>query len=577
MPPETDQRAPPETSSQARARWRRFTAASGSQAPDLRIGLAASFTAEPLVPLLGAELLARGFTPAITLAPYGQIFQVCQQPAALLPGCEVIVIAWRIEDLLLPEALAFLRRDPAGWPQILEKLRAFVEAITALRAGFVGGVVVALPPFPAMLPAPLEELAPPHSAAALHRAVTTELAQRLAAIEGVLLWDLDAPQRELGLEASLAFQHWYLYRQPFADPFLFAAAKLLARLITASRRAPRKCIILDADNTLWGGIIGEDGLAGIQLSDDFPGSAYRDFQRLLLHWHAQGVLLAIASKNNEADVWEVFDRHDGMLLRREHLATWRIDWQNKSDNIALVAADLNIGLESLVFIDDNPLEIESLRAELPAVECVLLPEDPAEIVPKLRALTLFDRTAVTAEDRSRTEMLRAERARREAAAPVSHADFLQTLQLEVTVTRAEPPDLERIAQLVNKTNQFNLTTRRRTLEEIRALATSPRHRLWAVRVRDRFGDYGLTGVAIAEATSNRSAWLLDTFLLSCRVLGRGVETAVLAAITEAAKREGISTLQAHFLPTAKNAPAKDFLPSHGFQPISDEAWELSLT
>jgi len=322
--------------------------------------------------------------------------------------------------------------------------------------------------------------------------------------------------------------------------------------------------------------VGEEGLSGIDLGDEFPGSAYRDFQKLLLYWRQQGVLLAISSKNNEADVWEVFKKHSGMVLKREDISAFQINWEPKSEKIPLIAKALNIGVDSLVFIDDNPMEIDYMRAGRPEVQSILLPEEPADIAGFLQSLHLFDRLDITQEDRQRADMIRAEQQRESLGTGLSKDEFRRSLELKLDLFLAQPVDLDRIAQLINKTNQFNLTTIRRTLDEVRALGSSPKHRIFGLSVADKFGDYGLTGVVVIEVSEDRSHWIIDSLLLSCRVLGRGVETALLAAIALEAGAEGVTEIVGSFVPTAKNKPAATFFEDHGFRQEPDQRWRISL-
>ena len=391
---------------------------------------------------------------------------------------------------------------------------------------------------------------------------------------GIHLLDLDTIQAEYGVTASLDWRQWYLYRQPFKDAFLRRAAEKIVRMIAASRRAPKKCIVLDADNTLWGGIIGEDGLDGIAIGDEFPGSPYRDFQRLLLHWRSQGIFLAVASKNNEADLHEVFDRHQGMILKREHISAWAVNWRPKAESIPAIAKALNIGIDSLVFIDDNPMEIAQMRQAWPDVTSVQLPDEPAEILPFVQSLTCFDSLDRTDEDRLRADMMLAEQSRK-ALGDLAIEEFQRALQLRIAFSPADDSELGRVTQLINKTNQFNLTTIRRTLDEIRELSRSPRHRIYTLKVRDKFGDYGLTGVVIVDRQQGNE-WAIDTLLLSCRVLGRGVEKALLAALAEDARGEGVLAITARFVPTEKNAPSKNFLPDQGFHHVADQNWRIAV-
>jgi FkbH-like protein len=266
-----------------------------------------------------------------------------------------------------------------------------------------------------------------------------------------------------------------------------------------------------------------------------------------------------------------------MVLKRSDISAWQINWDAKAHGILLIAKALNIGIDSLVFIDDSPMEIDYMRCAQPEVSSVLLPEEPADIVSTLQQLTFFDRLDVSEEDNSRADMMRAELDREALSVKMSKEQFLQALELRINLSRAGPEDLGRVAQLINKTNQFNLTTVRRTLDEVRVLAGSVDYRLYALRVADKFGDYGLTGVAVIHVTMGGQTWNFDSLLLSCRVLGRGVESALLSALAEDARAEGAIAFTASFFPTRKNALAATYLPDHGFMLQDDGNWRLALT
>jgi len=560
--------------------WRKYAeqAAGKEIQPSLNIGIAASFTANSLIPFLGAPLVEAGFAPSIEIGPYNQLFQVClDHKSHFHSDLNVLILLFRLEDIALDDLMAFLHGDATAFERARAKIDLLASALQKLRGTFTGSIIVNLPPFPSILPAHTLSLDNSQGLGKLHRGLTTPFVEQIKEIPGVRICDFDAIQREHGLSRSFDSRQWYLYRQPFTDSFLQVAGAVLARMVKAFKIAPKKCIVLDCDNTLWGGIIGEDGLGGIQLGDEFPGTAYRDFQRLLLYWRQQGVFLALASKNNEADVWEVFDKHSGMLLKREHISAWQINWEPKSENIPKIAKALNIGTDSLVFVDDNPAEVDYMRQARPEVVSILLPEEPADIMENLRTIALFDRLEITQEDRQRSDMMKAEEQRVALGSSLSKEEFQKSLGLCVDVFQARPEDLDRIAQLINKTNQFNLSTIRRSLDEVRELANSSSHRIFGLRVSDKFGDYGLTGVVIAEVLPKSSEFIIDTFLLSCRVLGRGVETALLSVLAEEAKKEGASELVANFIPTAKNAPAAAFLPDHRFVSEDKKLWRIAVS
>lgn len=535
------------------------------QNPDFSVGITASFTAESLVPYVGAALLECGCSPVVHIAPYNQLFQTCLDPRAVFseePFPDLLLLLWRIEDLLASELASLSRGDDKALEVALEKTVQLVEAVTSLCGQFEGTVICGVPPFPQSVAAAPEDLRAPVTSSRLHRRVCDAWCDRLSLLERAVLLDLDGFQRSFGALAAFDARKWYLYMQPYTDAFLASVGKGVGRVYAARFRAPRKCLVLDCDNTLWGGIVGEDGIEGVALGDEFPGKAYRDFQQLALSWQRQGVLLALLSKNNEADVWHVFDNHDGMVLRREHIAAWRIGWGPKAQGMAELAEELNIGLDAFVFVDDSAFELEQVRSAHPGVLCIQAPEDPAYLTAAVRCAAPFDRLEVVAEDQDRTVMYARERERRAASMGMDPPTFLESLELRVEAFAIREEHLGRAAQLVNKTNQFNLTTTRRSREQLGALLFSPDWRLYAMRVSDRFGEYGLTGLAIVRCGD--AQWELDTFLMSCRVLGRGVESAFLAYIAAEARASGVSQLAGRFVPTDRNSPAADFLPRHGF-------------
>lgn len=562
-----------------KARWRRACRERSRCAarPGLRVGIAATVTAEPLVPLLGTELLERGIAPEIALAPYNQLFQTCLDWRGAFPdegGLDALVLLWRLDEIVAEALRRYAGGAEAALGDAHARIDALADAVAALRDAFAGALFAATPPLPQL---PDVDPRDPHTGPRLlraHAALSARWLERLAGIAGATPFALDSIERCVGSLRAFDARTAYLYRQPWRETFWLEVARDLARALATARVAPHKCLVLDCDDTLWGGIVGEVGLGGIALGDDFPGSVYLDFQRQILALHDRGVLLALASKNDEASVWEVFERHDAMLLRRDHLAAWRIDWSSKANNVAAIAAELNLGRDSLVFVDDNPSEIAEVSALHPEVTCLRVPEEPAELPRLLPEAALFDGLGTTTEDRTRTQMVRAEASRRRERAAMTEEQFLASLELEVEVRQAAPEHLARVAQLIAKTNQFNLTSIRRSPEEVEALAKADDARILIARVADRFGDYGLVGVAVLRA--GHAAWSLDTFLLSCRVLGRGVETAFLALAAEHLRREGAQRLRAHYVETPKNGPVAQLLPDHGFAPDGD-AWLVDLT
>lgn len=328
----------------------------------------------------------------------------------------------------------------------------------------------------------------------------------------------------------------------------------------------KKCLVLDLDNTLWGGVLGEDGMDGIKLSGDYPGKAFHYFQEGLLALSRSGVILAVCSKNNETDVLEAWEKNPFMVLRKEHFATWRINWTDKATNIREMAEELNLGLDSFVFVDDNPSERELIRQTLPMVEVPEFPSRPYELPVFFKELVdkYFRVYAITGEDRLKTGQYKANARRAQARKEYSDLQsFIASLDIRITVEAANDFNIPRIAQMTQKTNQFNLTTRRYTDTDVRERVLSG-WKVWCIGVEDKFGDNGITGCVMVDGDT------VDTFLLSCRILGKGIETAFLKQILRLLKADGVKSVKASYLPTAKNAQVRDFYDRCGFSCVNEE-------
>jgi len=320
----------------------------------------------------------------------------------------------------------------------------------------------------------------------------------------------------------------------------------------------KKCIVLDLDNTLWGGIVGEDGMDGIALALKGKGADFIAFQQALLDMYDRGIILAINSNNNPDDALRVIRTHPNMILKEKHFAAQRINWNDKVTNLCELAKELNIGLDSMVFFDDSPTNRHAVRGMLPEVEVPELPEDPSLYTKTLLSLPYFTTKAITDEDKMRGNLYVTERLRKESEKDFSSTEeFLKSLGLEVRVHRNDAESLERLAQLSEKTNQFNTNKRPLTVDEVRALVESGEHEVFHARVTDRFGDSGIT--AVSFITKRKDHWHIDTLLMSCRVLGRGIEQAFMHAIATAAKAEGAKRITLTFTPTEKNAPARAYI------------------
>jgi len=543
---------------------------------DIRVAIAGSMTIEPLEAYLGAHLLQRKFKPTFTIGPFNQVRQICSDYRATLgvDNLNVIVMLWRIEDMF-PEMLTRSLESPAAVGDLLAELKGLVGATAELRRSFHGTLIVSTPPYPSMPGFELLDIGQASLGMTLFSTILQFWTREVAQLERVRLFDLHGLLLRAGLSNAQDVRKWMLYRQPYTENFWFDVGNMLARMIAAEKVSPKKCVVLDLDNTLWGGIVGEDNLEGIQLGDDFPGKAYRDFQRHLLHLKNKGILLAVASKNNPEDAYEVFDKHDAMILSRKDIAVFEVHWESKVESIKRIAKKLNIGIDSLVFVDDNPKEIGEVSERLPDVSCVLVPEELADLPGLLAETDFFDIAEVTDEDRRRTEMMAADNLRQQTQEAMSEEEFRKSLKLKIEVFEIEKQHLSRVTQLINKSNQFNLTTIRRTQDEVETLANSGSAMVLGMDIQDKYGDYGLVGVAILQRESH--ICIIDTLLMSCRVLGRGAEETFIAKLAEAAHKLGCDELRGNYIPTAKNAMVKDLYRRFQFTRLdqSDE-WTIKI-
>ena len=328
----------------------------------------------------------------------------------------------------------------------------------------------------------------------------------------------------------------------------------------------KKCIVLDLDNTLWGGILGEDGITGIKIGGDYPGNAFLMFQQFLIELEKNGVILTICSKNNEQDVLDLWEQNPYIMLKKEHIAAYRINWNNKAQNIRELADELNIGLDSMVMVDDNPSERELIRQLLPMVETPDFPEHPYLLPQFMNSLTsCFYIYSVTKEDLLKTEQYKANSERiRESKKYDDFNEYLKSLQIELKIDTANPFNISRIAQMTQKTNQFNLTTQRYTDTDILNFVEKGDF-VYCLNVKDKFGDNGNTGCLILKKSEDEREVIIDTFLLSCRILGKGIEMAFLNTVLNIMKEKGYKNIQATYIPTLKNIQVKDFYEKAGFE------------
>ncbi|MEP6914010.1 MAG: HAD-IIIC family phosphatase [Acidobacteriota bacterium] len=543
-------------------------------------------TADPLhlVSDFNIDLLASGLrgtlgeTAVITIAPFGQVYQALIAPDPAQVTDRTTLIVWTRPESVVEGFRRALQLGEVEHSAVLAEVDRYTQALLTAAAScrYVLHPTWTIPASKRLYG--LLDLKPGLGIRSLLVKMNQALSQLMEKSSNIFVLDAESWLRTVGAKAY-APKLEFITKTPFSPPVFAAASKDIIAALDALEGRARKIVVVDLDNTLWGGVVGDDGPDGIHLGGhEYIGEAYAAFQRSLLALTNRGIQLAIASKNDESLALEVIDSHPEMILRREHFAGWRINWNDKAANLVELSQELRLGLQSFVFIDDNPVERSRISSALPEV---LVPEWPAE--PALYAATLdgldcFDVPQITPEDFARTATHVAERQRRasQSGAPTgSFNEWLDSLETSVQVEPLSPSNLPRVGQLFNKTNQLNLTTRRLSATEIDAWASDPGRKVWAIRVRDRFGDSGLTGVVSLEI-DGPTARLAD-LILSCRVMGRGVEYAMLHLASAFAASQQVTTLEIEYRRTERNGPCLKVLQESALSRRSDTVfvWEGS--
>lgn len=532
-----------------------------------KLAILRSFTVEPIVPLLRAEAFLYGIDLDVHVGNFNTYVQEIVDANSSLYrfAPNAVVLAVRTEDAAPDLARDFADLAPEDAQQAAERVaRGFEQSISAFREHTQAALIVHSLARPSHSSLGVLDSQSETGQSGLIRQINRELRRIAEGFRGVYILDYDALVARHGSQHWHDERKWLMARLPIAADHLLHMAREWMRYLVPLAGRTAKALVVDLDNTLWGGVIGEDGMAGIKAGPEYPGAAYQALHRALLDLSHKGILLAICSKNNLDDALEALEKHPGMLVRPKHFAAVRINWTDKAQNLREIAQELNIGVDSLAFLDDNAFEREQVRALIPEATVIDLPQNPLEYATAVRDCPVFERLTLSAEDQQRTAMYAEQRRRADAEQNFqSKEDFFRFLEQEAELEAVSDLTLARVAQLTQKTNQFNLTTRRYTEQQIAEMAASPGWHIFSIRVQDRFGDHGLVGVAIAHDQGEQCE--IDTFLLSCRVIGRTVESALLAHIARRAAERGCTRLVGWFLPTRKNAPARDFYEQHGFQ------------
>ncbi len=547
-----------------------------------RLAILRSYTVEPMIPPLRAAAFTAGVDLTVQLSEFNAYVQEIVDPGSQLYAFQpdAVILAVQTRDLApdLWRDFSHMSEEQvqSTGSRVIADFRGWVRSF---RAHCQAHLVVHNFEQPAF---PNRGVFDDQSSSSQHiviERINRELCSLAAENTGVYVLDYDALIARHGRLQWHDERKWLTVRLPMAAQNTHHLVKEWLRFLHPLTGKVAKALVVDLDNTLWGGVIGEDGMNGIKLGGEYPGAAFQELQRALLDLHQRGILLAICSKNNLEDAQEALRNHPGMLLTPKHFAAMRINWTDKAQNLRDIAKELNIGVDALAFLDDNPIERQQVRSQLPEVRVIDLPTDPMAFARTVRECPVFERLVLSTEDQQRGSYYQAQREREELEQTItSREDFYRSLQQEAEIAALTKATLTRIAQLTNKTNQFNLTTRRYSEPQLLEMVGSGNFNCFSLRVKDRFGDNGLVGVAITRETADVCE--IDTLLMSCRVIGRTVETALLSFLAGHARARGARRMEGWFLPTKKNAPAKDFYPSHGFAMLKEDStgalWALDL-
>jgi FkbH-like protein len=544
-----------------------------------RLGIISNATSHFMVPALTATAARHGIALECIEANYGQVMQEALDPDSMInrARADVVLMAIDYRGLGLGAPLGDSAAAEAVVALAIDELRAIRDGLRNNSGASCIFQTLARPVEATFGSLDLALAGTPRNVIdLLNRSIATTLAGKQD-----MLLDVSGLAETVGLSAWHDPNLWNIGKIPFANAFLPIYADLTCRLIAAMRGKSRRCLVLDLDNTLWGGVIGDDGLEGIVLGQgDAQGEAHLEVQRAALALRERGIVLAVSSKNNDETARLPFQKHPEMLLRENHLAVFQANWNDKATNIRSIAAELSLGLDSFVFLDDNPAERRLVRDMLPEVAVPELPDDPALYVRTLLAAGYFEAITYSPEDQKRAGFYQDNARRVALQRTTGDLDaYLATLNMTITFQPFDEVGRARIAQLISKSNQFNLTTRRYSEAQVGEIETDPNCFTLQVRLVDTFGDNGMISVIICR--HDAGTWQIDTWLMSCRVLGRRVEQAVLQEIITHARAAGIGRLIGTYRPTDRNRLVENHYSKLGFaerERLADDStvWDLDV-
>jgi FkbH-like protein len=550
----------------ASSKLREFDLASLNFSPT-KIAILSSFTIESVIPYLHVKCCETKLDPRFYIGGYNLYQQeiINQQSGLYEFDPDVLILAIRIHEL---SPAIYNSYFELSQEQIIDEINAITTTINSLINSFrkQSSAAIILHNFetPSRPIFGIADFRQPISQKNCIYKINMAIEEIAKKSEGVYILDYDGLTSIYGKQTWQDDKMWLLAKMPIAGKNWIHLANEYMAYLKPLKGLNKKCLVLDLDNTLWGGIIGEDGIDGIKLGHTYPGNIYMEFQKEILKLYNRGIILAINSKNNKEDALKVFEKHPNMILKKNHIASWRVNWQDKSQNMREMAEELNIGLDSIVFMDDSPVEREKMKMNLPEVLTIDMPNDPTQYCTVLKKIIDFESLILSEEDKKRGEIYRAQIERNNFQKnSASLEDFYRNLDMVALINLADSHSIPRISQLTQRTNQFNLTTKRYSESEIRYFVDSQDYLVFYLQLIDRFGDNGIVGSAILKMI-NESEWEIDSYLLSCRILGRMVETAFLSFLVGVVKARRAKKLYGVYIPTKKNQLAKNFFESNKF-------------
>ena len=544
----------------------------------IRIGLLSSFTINGLKEILQVKSAERDVSCMIYEAPYNQYSQeILNQNSNLykfLPEITFLIIDTRSifgEIFRFPYSISSSEREKfveEKFDEIKNLIDKFVEKTNSK-------LVITKLNVPSFSPNGIFESKIEYGFHNMVEDFNQKIMKNYLNSENVFVYDFDKFVAKNGEDNVFDYSQFFFGDLKISIEYLPVLGQDLMKYLIGYLGITKKCIVLDLDNTLWGGIVGEDGFNGIKLGPEPPGNAFMEFQRVLLSLHQRGIILAINSKNNFEDAIKVIKEHPYMVLKEEHFASMRINWKDKVTNMKELVKEINIGLDSLVFIDDDPVNREFVKSVFPEILVVDLSNDPSTYAFKIENIIDFSVLKITDEDRNRGKMYLKQKKINELEESASDLQtFLSQLDLKIFIKDVNEFSLPRVSQLILKTNQFNLTTKRYQELDVEKMIQDPNFIVGCAQVEDKFGDNGITGVFIIKK-ENEKEWRIDTFLMSCRIMGRDIEKGIMAYIVNKANENKIEKIKADFLPTHKNKPIENFLPDCEFKKEGD-SWTYTI-